>query len=92
MNKKTLIYLAGGLWVMIGVLLIYRGTGMYQIAVDEQSSTQMGIVFSVILGIMVGFFKGLFVLSKSARKNRSRIQSLESPVKFTNFFQNHFMA
>ena len=75
---------------MIGVLLIYRGTGMYQIAVDEQSSTQMGIVFSVILGIMVGFFKGLFVLSKSARKNRSRIQSLESPVKIHQLFSKPF--
>jgi hypothetical protein len=75
---------------MIGVLLIYRGTGMYQIAVDEQSSTQMGIVFSVILGIMVGFFKGLFVLSKSARKNRSRIQSLESPVKIYQLFSKPF--
>ena len=75
---------------MIGVLLIYRGTGMYQIAVDEQSSTQMGIVFSVVLGIMVGFFKGLFVLSKSARKNRSRIQSLESPVKIHQLFSKPF--
>ena len=75
---------------MIGFLLIYRGTGMYQIAVDEQSSTQMGIVFSVLLGIMVGFFKGLFVLSKSARKNRSRIQSLESPVKIHQLFSKPF--
>jgi hypothetical protein len=75
---------------MIGVLLIYRGTGMYQIAVDEQSSTQMGIVFSVIPGIIVGFFKGLFVLSKSARKNRSRIQNLESPVKIHQLFSKPF--
>lgn len=75
---------------MIGILLIYRGTDMYQLAVDEQSSTQMGIVFSVILGIMIGFFKGLFVLSKSARKNRSRIQGLESPVKIHQLFSKPF--
>ena len=75
---------------MIGVFLIYRGTGMYQLAVDEQSSTQMGIIYSVTLGIIVGFFKGLFVLSKSARKNRSRIQGLESPVKIHQIFSKPF--
>jgi len=75
---------------MIGVFLIYRGTGMYQLAVDEQSSTQMGIIYSVIIGIIVGFFKGLFVLSKSAHKNRSRIQGLESPVKIHQIFSKPF--
>ncbi len=63
---------------------------MYQLAVDEQNSTQMGIVFSVLIGITVGFFKGLFVLSKSARKNRSRIQGLESPVKIHHIFSKPF--
>ena len=63
---------------------------MYQLAVDEQSSTQMGIIYSVTLGIIVGFFKGLFVLSKSARKNRSRIQGLESPVKIHQLFSKPF--
>jgi len=63
---------------------------MYQLAVDEQNSTQMGIIFSVAIGILVGFFKGLFVLSKSARKNRSRIQGLESPVKIHHIFSKPF--
>ncbi len=63
---------------------------MYQLAVDEQNSTQMGIVFSVATGIVVGFFKGLFVLSKSARKNRARIQGLESPVKIHQLFSIPF--
>jgi len=75
---------------MIGVFLIYRGTSMYQLAVDEQNSTQMAVVFSVLIGITVGFFKGLFVLSKSARKNRSRIQDLQSPVKIHHIFSKPF--
>ena len=70
--------------------MIYRGINMYQLAVDEQNSTQMGIIFSVTIGILVGFFKGLFVLSKSARKNRSRIQGLESPVKIHHIFSKPF--
>ncbi len=63
---------------------------MYQLAVDEQNSTQMGIIFSVTIGIVVGFFKGLFVLSKSARKNRLRIQGLELPVKIHHIFSKPF--
>jgi hypothetical protein len=90
LNKNNLIYIAGGLWGLIGVFLIYRGTGMYQLAVDEQNSTQIGILFSVTLGIIVGFFKGLFVLSKSARRNKSRIQGLESPVKIHHIFSKPF--
>jgi hypothetical protein len=90
LNKNNLIYIAGGLWGLIGVFLITRGIFMYQLAVDEQNSTQMGILFSVTLGILVGFFKGLFVLSKSARKNRSRIQDLESPVKIHHIFSKPF--
>ena len=63
---------------------------MYQLAVEEQNSTQMAVVFSVLIGITVGFFKGLFVLSKSARKNRSRIQDLQSPVKIHQLFAKPF--
>lgn len=90
MTKNKLIYIAGGLWGLIGVLLIYRGTNMYQLAVDEQSSTQMGVLISVSIGIAIGFFKGLFVLSKSARKNRSRIEGLDSPVKIHDIFSKPF--
>lgn len=90
MSKNNLIYIAAGLWGLIGVLLITRGIDMYQLAVDEQNSTQMGIIFSVTIGIIVGFFKGLFVLSKSARKNKSRIQGLESPLKIHQIFSKPF--
>ncbi len=70
--------------------MVTRGIGMYQLAVDEQNSSQMGIIYSVTIGIVLGFFKGLFVLSKSARKNRSRIQGLESPVKIHHIFSKPF--
>ena len=90
LSKNSLISIAGGLWGIIGVFLIYRGIGMYQIAVDEQSSTQMAVLYSVTIGIVIGFFKGLFVLSKSAQKNKSRIQNLEAPVKINHIFAKQF--
>jgi uncharacterized membrane protein len=90
LSKNNLISIAGGLWGIIGIFLIYRGIGMYQIAVDEQNSTQMAVLYSVSIGIVVGFFKGLFVLSKSARKNKSRIQNLEAPLKIHHIFAKPF--
>lgn len=63
---------------------------MYQLAADGQNATQMGIIFSVTLGIIVGFFKGLFVLGKSARKNKARIQGLEPPLKIHHIFAKPF--
>ena len=90
MNKNQLINIAGGLWGIIGVFLIYRGIEMYQLAVNEQHSTQMAVIYSVIIGMMAGVFKGLFVLSKSARKNKSRIQNLEAPIKIHHIFPKPF--
>ncbi len=63
---------------------------MYQLAVDEQNTTQMAVLYSVSIGIVAGFFKGLFVLSKSARKNKSRIQGLAAPVKIHHIFAKPF--
>lgn len=90
LSKSNLIYIAGGLWAIIGVFLITRGINMYQIAVDEQNSTQMAVMVSVAIGMIVGFFKGLFVLSKSARRNKSRIQNLEAPLKIHQIFSKPF--
>ena len=90
MSKNTLIYIAGSLWGIIGVFLIFRGFRLYQLAVEEQHSTQMAVIISLILGIIIGSAKGLFVLSKTARKNKSRIQNLESPVKIHHTFSKPF--
>lgn len=75
---------------MIGIFLITRGISMYQIALVEQNSTQMAVAYSVMIGMIAGFFKGLFVLSKSARKNKSRILSLEAPLKIHQIFSKPF--
>ena len=90
MSKNNLIHIAGGLWGIIGVFLIYRGIQMYQLAVNEQNSTQTAVLYSVAIGLTVGLFKGLFVLSKSARRNKSRIQNLEAPLKIHQIFSKPF--
>lgn len=86
-----MITIAGALWVFIGAFLIFRGAGLYQLAVDEQQATQTAVYFSLAVGLIVGVAKGRFVLSKTARKNRARIQGLEeNPVKLHHLFAKPF--
>ena len=90
MNKQRLIQVAGLIWIIVGGFLIYRGSGLYNLAVTEQNTSKETIVISLILGIVLGIIKGKFVLSKTARRNRDRINQLTPPLKIHNIFSGPF--
>ncbi len=82
--------MAGCVWGIVGFFLIYRGSGLYQLAVQEQNSSREAIIISVVLGIAIGIIKGKFVLSKTARRNRDRIDQLAPPLKIHQVFAGPF--
>ena len=90
MNKQRLIQIAGFIWVIVGGILIYRGSGLYNLAVTEQNASKETIIISLILGIVLGIIKGKFVLSKTARRNCDRINHLTPPLKILNIFSGSF--
>ncbi len=90
MNKSSLISLAGGFWCVVGLFLLVRGFGMYQLAGEEQHSTQVAIFISAISAALIGLIKGKFVLSKTARKNKTRIHGLKGPVHIHHLFAKPF--
>lgn len=90
LNKNSLISIAGGLWCVIGLFLFLRGFGLYQLAGQEQHSTQVAIILSVITAVLIGLVKGKFVLSKTARKNKARINGLKDPVHIHQLFSKPF--
>ena len=90
LNKNSLTSIAGGLWCVIGLVLIFRGLGLYQLAGQEQQSTQNAIILSLVLAVLIGLVKGRFVLSKTARKNKARIHGLEDPVRIHQIFSKPF--
>jgi uncharacterized membrane protein len=90
LSKNSLTSIAGGLWCVIGVFLIFRGFGLYQLAGKEQHSTQISIILSLITAVLIGLAKGRFVLSKTARKNKARIYELEEPVRIHQIFSKPF--
>ena len=90
MNKQRLIQVAGLIWIIVGVFLIYRGSGLYNLAVTEQNTSKETIIISLILGIVLGIIKGKFILSKTARRNCDRINQLTPPLKIHNIFSGPF--
>ena len=90
MNKQQLTQVAGVIWIIVGVFLIYRGSGLYNLAVTEQNTSKESIIISIVLGVVLGIIKGKFVLSKTALRNRNRINQLTPPLNIHHVFSGPF--
>ncbi len=90
MGKQRLLQIAGLIWVIVGLFLIYRGSGLYNLAVIEQNTSKETLIISIILGVVIGILKGKFVLSKTALRNRNRISQLVPPISIHQIFSGAF--
>ena len=90
MNKNSLYTLAGSIWGLVGLFLIIRGAVMYQAALDTQNASQTAVMISIAIAVVIGVAKGKFVLSKTARRNKSRIENLEEPLKVHQVYAKSF--
>ena len=90
MNKKRLTIIAGGLWCIIGLVLVVRGLSLYQLAEMEQHATEIAITISGIAAGLIGLIKGKFILSKTAHRNKNRIYNLDDPVGLQDIFSKPF--
>ena len=90
LNKKRLTIIAGGLWCIIGFVLVVRGLSLYQLAEMEQHATEIAIAISGVISCLIGIVKGKFVLSKTAHRNKNRIYNLDDPVGLQDIFSKPF--
>ena len=90
MNKRHLTKIAGGLWSIIGFVLVIRGLDLYRLAEVDQHSTKIAITISGIVAALIGLIKGKFVLSKTANRNKTRIHNLNDPVGLKDLFSKPF--
>ena len=90
MNKNSLYTLAGSIWGLVGLFLVIRGAIMYQAALETQNATQTALAISIAISFIVGVAKGRFVLSKTARRNKSRIENIEGPLKIHHVYAKSF--
>jgi hypothetical protein len=64
---STHLLLASILWTFVGTALIFRGTGWL---------IEAGNIWLVVIAVLLGTLKSLFILDKSVRKSIDRIQLL----------------
>ncbi len=69
-SYKTLIFLSGSIWFIVGLMLLTRGLFLiYNTA-----------IWLMVICLIIGFLKGRFILIKSVRRIIKRITSIKEPV------------
>jgi hypothetical protein len=74
MKHKSWIAFSGFVWFFIGTFLLYKGINLITDAM------MIGI------GLLIGYFKGQFILSKTAKRVVARISSLSLPIQMKDVY------
>lgn len=103
LSHATLIVISGLLWSAIGISLMYKGVSLMAGAVAaETHQPLLGWVASIAgdkadaatvllaVALVIGFFKGRFVLAKSVRRVVTRIRSFPNPTQLTNLYSRAY--
>ncbi len=90
-SHRGLGIIAGMFWLAIGIFLLWRGLGLTITACDAEGhlfvdwlavrfgTAQKAAVVLVATGLFVGYFKGRYVLRKTAMRTIDRIHTLPNP-------------
>ena len=81
-SHSTLIYLSGLVWLIVGISLLRLGLGL--LMGSELEATVITLIG--VAAFIVGYFKGRFVLGKSANKGVERIRQMPNPVSITQIY------
>lgn len=90
MNHNQLFNIAGGIWGLVGVMMILRGADMFKLAVEQQQVSDTALIIAIATSLIIGGAKGKFVFSKTARKNKERISALSTPLKVHQVYSPKF--
>ena len=79
-KAKSLKIIAGGVWLAVGVGLLIAGL-RFIFGLNEAGSERSpgGIALALSIGGAIGFLKGRYVLSRTAKRNLKRIKKLHDP-------------
>lgn len=74
------IVVSGLVWLIVGGFLL--SMGLYLLILQPQKSSMM----LLSLGLVFGFIKGRFILSKTALKAVKKIQQISGPISFLQVY------
>lgn len=93
-KHKTLTFISGALWLVIGLALLIVGLNLVTHAAQDPSEdghplmyqlsglfehTENAAVALIAFGLFIGYFKGRYALGKSAQRIVKRILTLPNP-------------
>ena len=90
-SKKTLVYLAAGVWYIGGIMLFRSGLELIIQARELKQGTLWPVIF-ITLGIGLGIFQAFFIFTRACRKNMHRINQLKGPRLWQFFRPGFFLA
>lgn len=100
-RHNTLIAISGLIWVVVGISLLSLGIGFLMEGSDATKSANFPFVsflkqytgnfeqaalLITVMGLTIGYFKGRYVLGKSATKGIERILSFSNPTHIKNIY------
>jgi len=90
-TKKTLVYLAGAVWYIGGIMLLRSGLELI-FQIRELRPGSLWPWLFIPLGIALGLFQALTIFTRSCRKNLQRISRLDDPRLWQFFRPGFFLA
>lgn len=101
MTHRTWVAASGFLWFFVGTFLLYKGLRLLTEAAFQADSlcarlqgifgtAQQAATVFIALGLVIGFFKGRFVLGKTVRRVVARIAALPLPIRFRDAYSRSY--
>lgn len=99
LSHTKLIVISGLIWFVIGIYLLRLGLNLMMASIaglenyplinmlrPYLNTAENVTLLLVVLALMIGYFKGNFVLGKSARRGVERIRSFPNPTSIANIY------
>jgi hypothetical protein len=102
LSHTKLIMISGLIWFGIGIYLLQLGLNLLLSGIEQDLATsnypllrilspytgslELAIIVLVVIALLVGYFKGRYVLGKSAKKGVDRIRSFPNPAPLKSIY------
>lgn len=99
LKHVPMILVSGSIWLAMGVFLLAKGLSLLALSTSVEvappfvaslmtivGSREQSVLLLISLGLLLGFIKGRFILSKAVARIAGRIFSLPAPVAFREVY------
>lgn len=88
-KHRSLILIAGLVWLAIGIFLLSLGL---RFVVENAPATGNKLVYLLTFGLVLGYVKGRFMLRKTVDRQVARISKLPSPAHIKHLYtKGHYL-